>query len=65
MKKRSSNSVSSLPDYQGLPDSLPGEVDYPLGGADHGIAGWMALALVIIIAVTIGLPIFLQRLFGD
>lgn len=65
MSEKKVTSVSLLPDYQGLPDSLPGEVDYPPGGADHGIADWMALALVIIIAVAIGLPLLLQRLFGD
>jgi hypothetical protein len=65
MKKVDLSSVSSLPEYQGLHDSLPGEVDYPPGGSAYGTADWMALALAIIIAVPIGFVFLLQWVFGD
>lgn len=63
MKKGNFSSVSSLPEYQGLPDILPGEVDFPPGGSAYGTADWLALALVVIIVLPLGFWILMDRLF--
>ncbi len=65
MKKIEITSVSLLPDYQGLPDSLPGLQDTPPRGTVYGVADWIVLIIVMIIFVIIGFICLLEKTLGD
>ena len=65
MKKGETSSVGSLPDYQGLPDSLSGLKDSPPRGTVYGVADWIVLIIVMIIFVIIGFICLLEKTLGD
>ena len=65
MKKDGTSSVDSLPDYLGLPDSLPGLQDTPPRGSVYGVADWIVLIIVMIIFVIVGFICLLEKTLGD